>query len=402
MMLRLGMVNVATAGRALCAMVWRRVVVGVVAIGVAALVVGVAGCERDLGAPDDDAGAEGGHDRLAAVTQIVVTAAPLADLTRRLTDRWADVHQIVPSGADLRTWSLSTEDAKRVADADVLVLVGAGLDEWVLEALPDRAEVVGAVGADRADVEVGQSSTHVPMIVRFDVVLARDQIAKAHRDVDSHAAGDDETLATNSSSNLSTDPPGNEAAGEQSASKDGEGVAVAASAVEETDPFLWTDPVLVDRFVHMFGQELAPLFPDHAQPLRMRYRMLRQSVQKIDMRFKFDLVKLRTRRVMVVHTGLSRWLDRYDFDVIWELDAERLDSWVPDADTRLHWQAAQDSQRIEAIIVERGISPDLIKPLLEAVDAPMVRFDLYAAPGISYEESLAGNLVRLVDASRRE
>ena len=82
----------------------------VLSLALAALVAGACG--------SDD---EGDDDRIKVVTSTAI----LADIVSNVGGDDIDVQSIVPSGADPHTFTLTPGDIRDVAQADVVVLVGA-------------------------------------------------------------------------------------------------------------------------------------------------------------------------------------------------------------------------------------------------------------------------------------
>jgi zinc/manganese transport system substrate-binding protein/manganese/iron transport system substrate-binding protein len=68
----------------------------------------------------------------------VTTTTVLADFVRQVAGDRAVVHALVPAGVDSHTFDPSPGDAVRVSQADLLVMNGLGLDEW-LQAFIEQA-----------------------------------------------------------------------------------------------------------------------------------------------------------------------------------------------------------------------------------------------------------------------
>lgn len=62
---------------------------------------------------------------------VVTTTTVLADFVRQVAGNRAEVHALVPAGVDPHTFDPSPGDAVRVSQADLLVMNGLGLDEWL-------------------------------------------------------------------------------------------------------------------------------------------------------------------------------------------------------------------------------------------------------------------------------
>jgi ABC-type Zn uptake system ZnuABC Zn-binding protein ZnuA len=77
-------------------------------------------------------------DPQPAQLRVVTTTTVLADFVGQVAGDRAVVHALVPAGVDSHTFDPSPGDAARVSQADLLVMNGLGLDEW-LQAFIDQA-----------------------------------------------------------------------------------------------------------------------------------------------------------------------------------------------------------------------------------------------------------------------
>ena len=99
---------------------------------------------------DDDAAASDGRLRVVASTAI------LADLATQLAGDDAEVFALIPAGADTHGFAPSPDVARRVAEADVVVVNGYGLEGSTLDVIrenvdEDAALVVAAAGLTPLD-----------------------------------------------------------------------------------------------------------------------------------------------------------------------------------------------------------------------------------------------------------
>jgi len=82
--------------------------------------------------------------------RVVASTSLLADLVRNVAGTRAQVDSLAPAGADVEDYQTRPEDAQRVANAQVLVLNGLGLDHWA-ESLFARAGRGDAVRVTLSD-----------------------------------------------------------------------------------------------------------------------------------------------------------------------------------------------------------------------------------------------------------
>jgi ABC-type Zn uptake system ZnuABC Zn-binding protein ZnuA len=64
---------------------------------------------------------------------VVTTTTVLADMVRSVAGAHATVHALVPAGTDVHTFDPAPSDAIIVGRADLLVINGLGLDDWLLD-----------------------------------------------------------------------------------------------------------------------------------------------------------------------------------------------------------------------------------------------------------------------------
>jgi ABC-type Zn uptake system ZnuABC Zn-binding protein ZnuA len=88
-------------------------------IGCAAVLLALAGC--------------GEEPRSGAGVRVVATTPQVADMTRVVAGRRAEVTQILRPGVDAHDFEPRPSDARALAEGDVVVSSGGGLDDWVDE-----------------------------------------------------------------------------------------------------------------------------------------------------------------------------------------------------------------------------------------------------------------------------
>jgi len=82
---------------------------------------------------------------------VLATTSVFADIAKLALGDTVTIGTIVPAGVDVHTFEPSPADAEKLADADLIVMNGLGLDEWVLTLLE-------GAGKTEADVlELGEN-----------------------------------------------------------------------------------------------------------------------------------------------------------------------------------------------------------------------------------------------------
>jgi ABC-type Zn uptake system ZnuABC Zn-binding protein ZnuA len=137
---------------------WRGIVT-IRATAIAAALVLVVGCAPS--GARSPAGAGG------AAVRVVATTTVLADLVRSVGGDRVVVDSLVPKGGDVHTFDPRPSDIRRVADAQLVVANGLGLDEWLTRLATDAGtaapvlRLAASVPVDRYIVEAGLPNPHL-------------------------------------------------------------------------------------------------------------------------------------------------------------------------------------------------------------------------------------------------
>jgi manganese/iron transport system substrate-binding protein len=139
----------------------------------AVLVAGIvlAGCSG----PDDAAGGSRGPTPAPDAIDVVASTTVLADLVHQVGGTRVNISSLVPPGGEVHTFDPTPADIARVADADLVITNGLGLDDWVEDLARDsgsQAPIV-ALGEDLegatylgGDGQAGTANPHLWMDVR--------------------------------------------------------------------------------------------------------------------------------------------------------------------------------------------------------------------------------------------
>jgi manganese/iron transport system substrate-binding protein len=85
----------------------------------------------------------------SATVQVVATTTVLADLVSEVGGDRVSVRSLVPPGGEPHTFDPRPSDVTAFVDADLVVMNGLGLDDWVVE-------LVGEAGSDAPVVRLGE------------------------------------------------------------------------------------------------------------------------------------------------------------------------------------------------------------------------------------------------------
>lgn len=95
--------------------------------------------------------------------KVVTTIFPLADIIGQVGGEGVEVTSLLVAGASPHTYEPSVEQAKAVANADIVVYIGGGLDDWVLKPAEGtrQARLLEIMG-HMQDLLLGYDPLHLP------------------------------------------------------------------------------------------------------------------------------------------------------------------------------------------------------------------------------------------------
>lgn len=188
---------------------------------------------------------------------VVASFFPLYDFAREIAGPLADVRCVVPPGGDPHNAAASPGVARLVAGADLVLLLGLGLDGWVgkLAAAERRPRVLEA-GTALANRTIGHA----------------DVFEAGHHDHHEHDPAD-------------------------------------------LDPHIWLDPLLARQLVQRIADALAELLPSHREELARRASALQAALEELDRDFRSGLANLPQRAVVTFHGAFGYLFARYGLEV---------------------------------------------------------------------------------------
>lgn len=189
--------------------------------------------------------------------RIVVTIPPLMWAVEGLAPQGAEVNLIVPAGASPHGYELTPSQSALIAGADIVVMVGLGMEPQVEAALAAHSQ-------------------ENRLVVRFEEVLGADEHLE-----DAHDHGGDHDHGHGG------------------------------------DPHAWLDPVLMGRFVEMLGEEIRSVSGESGRPgeISSRAGELQGECAAIDSAYREGLARCVSKTIVAQHNAYSYLAHRYGLAV---------------------------------------------------------------------------------------
>lgn len=227
--------------------------------------------------------------------RVVVSIPPLKGLVEDVLPEGAEVDVLVPAGQTVHGFEPTPADLAKVARADVVFLVGLGLE-------------------GRLDQTIRRDASGATVITMADVLGIR---GDGQADEVGRAEGDDD--------------------------EDGHGHGAV-------DPHLWLDPVLAERFVRAWPA----LVPDRIRAMLRPAGEPAARIEAVDAEYRERLAPFEGRAIVTHHASMNRLAARYGLRVAAVL--RTIEALEPSAADIAKAKRAIEDQGVGAIFIEPQFS----------------------------------------------
>ena len=226
-------------------------------------------------------------NRTSPLLEIVTTTDFMADWARRVGGSGVNVFSLLPPGADPHSFQPGSRDIARIADADLVLTVGLGLeDDWL-------NDLISNASADPTKV-----------IAVTDVIepLENPEFSEEGEEGEDH--GDEET------------DEGEE--GEDHDDEDSEEGEGEHHDEGPLDPHFWFDPIRVEQVMGHVASQMAVRDPTRADMYQANAADYQHELQELHSFIELELASIpASRRLLVTsHDSLQYFASRYSMTVI--------------------------------------------------------------------------------------
>lgn len=203
--------------------------------------------------------------------QVYTTVYPLQYFAEQIGGEYVNVKTIYPPGADEHTFEPSQKDMMALADADLFLYVGLGLEGFV-----DKASKT----LENEDVNM------VPVGEELYLDEAGHDEAASEEEHESHAEEDHDSHEEDSH---------------------GHG---------DIDPHVWLDPIYASELALAIKDQLVEQMPAHKDTFEKNYSQLSDNLITLDKQFAEVVSSAKRKEIIVAHSAYSYWEKRYGLDQI--------------------------------------------------------------------------------------
>ncbi|MEL4898270.1 metal ABC transporter solute-binding protein, Zn/Mn family [Crocosphaera sp. Alani8] len=291
----------------------------------------------------------------ASAPKIVATFLPVHLFTKAVVGDTGEVDILISPGAEVHDYQATPEDAKLLAEADILVENGLGMEEF----LSDLVANAGNSTLQQIDASEG-----------IEAIKEKDDEHEGH----DHEGHDH-------------DEHGHEGHDHEGHDHDKQGHEGHGHHHAEGNPHVWLDPVLAQQQVANIRDRLIEINPDNADDYRSNADAYVEQLQQLDNEFKEKLAPVQGCNFITFHDAFPYLAQRYGLqqeaivyipeDSITPQDIQRVQQLANEHQVKaLLTEPGLKDKRIEQISSDLNVSLEALNPLESGETDPQYYFQV--------------------------
>lgn len=193
---------------------------------------------------------------------IYTTVYPLQYFAEEIGGDLVNVETIYPPGSDEHTFEPSQKDMMKLADSDLFIYVGLGLEGFVNKAKESLAN---------ENVKLLAAGENIPF-ENYEEEGSHDEHEEATHEEEeedhAHSHGD-------------------------------------------IDPHVWLDPIYASHLAKSIKEELITLLPEHKEELETNFQELTTELDSLNKKFATTIQEAKHKEIIVSHAAYGYWEKRY-------------------------------------------------------------------------------------------
>ncbi|UYZ22407.1 metal ABC transporter solute-binding protein, Zn/Mn family [Mesobacillus jeotgali] len=309
---------------------------------------------------------ESATKEISEATKLTVytTIYPLQDFAKKIGGEFVDVESIYPPNVDAHSFEPSTKDMMKLAEADLFIYSGAGIEgftEKAEKALKDEKVMIVKAAENAEMIETSHDHSHEGEDAHSEEGHHDEEAAHsdeehqdeeaAHSDEEHHdeeashseeehhdeeASHSEEEQHDEQATHSEEEHHDEEAAhsdeehhdeeaahsdkehhNEEAAHSDEEHNDEEASHSDEDhhaknlDPHVWLDPILSIKLASNIKDSLVQQMPEHEQEFEQNFAQLEKDLKELDNEFKTTINQAENKHLLVAHEAYGYWSNRY-------------------------------------------------------------------------------------------
>lgn len=230
------------------------------------------------------------------VIEIYTTVYPLQYFAQEIGEELVKVKSIYPPGADEHTYEPSQKDMIELADSDLFVYIGLGLEGFVEKAKNtlNNEHVIMLAAGEHIQFDQPHEDGHG----HEELEHSEEEHGDGH--------GTDEHADEEHAHEHGTDEHADEEHAHENGSDDGHGHSHG-----DIDPHVWLDPLYSKQLAEAIKDQLIEFAPEHTDRFEQNYKELAGELDELHTAFSKTIKDAKHHEVIVAHSAYGYWEDRY-------------------------------------------------------------------------------------------
>lgn len=247
---------------------------------------------------------------------VYTTIYPLQDFAKKIGGEFVDVESIYPPNVDAHSFEPSTKDIMKLAEADLFIYSGAGIEgfaEKAEQALKNEKVMILKAAENAEMIESFHDHSHEGEDAHSEEEHHDEEAAYSeeehHDEEDAHSGEEhhDEEAAHSEEEHHDK-----EAAHSEEEQHDEENTHSDEEHHDKNlDPHVWLDPILSIKLASNIKDSLIELMPDREQEFEQNFAQLEKDLMELDSEFKSVIEKAENKHLLVAHEAYGYWSNRY-------------------------------------------------------------------------------------------
>ncbi|PWW25786.1 zinc transport system substrate-binding protein [Cytobacillus oceanisediminis] len=247
-----------------------------------------------------------GKDDIVTLT-VFTTIFPLEDFTKKIGGKYVEVKSVYPPGIDAHTYEPTTKTMTQIAEADLFIYSGAGVEgfaEKAAETLKNEkvtilkaAEGIEFIKTDKQDHEEHRHEGE-----------ATQEEEHVHDSEVSHKEEHSQDDKTNHEEDHSHEgEPSHEEEHDHGEDSHNHG---------DIDPHVWLDPIRSTNLAENIKNALIKQMPQNEEEFEKNFLLLKNDLEALDKKYSDTVKNAKTKFILVSHAAYGYWEERYGIEQI--------------------------------------------------------------------------------------
>ncbi|WP_174731402.1 metal ABC transporter solute-binding protein, Zn/Mn family [Mesobacillus harenae] len=231
----------------------------------------------------------GRHEDDSTKLTVYTTIFPLEDFAKKIGGDFVKVESIYPPNVDAHSFEPSTKDMVKLANADLFIYTGAGI-----EGFADKA----VKSLKKQEVKIVKAAEEIELL---KTKLSHED-AHGHEEEKAHSEeenGHEEEQDHGKEEARSEDDPEHEE------------VEAHGHGTGDKDPHIWLDPILAIKLANNIKNSLIERLPEQERVFEENFNNLRNRLEELDEEFSVAIEASSSKYLLVSHAAYGYWEERY-------------------------------------------------------------------------------------------